>query len=442
VGGTPEQMMVWKTVEDKVWRCNQSGFEYCLEKIGSYDWYLDIYFPPWTSAAGAPIILATWRRMWKYSYGIPYKAVSYTAKNPDTGEVETLPLIWPQEKGPPPFQELCYEAIDVDPAYNYDFWRDPGNVYKAYRQAVNRLTDADRKTVKQRHYHWSFGDIKDYQIQHQLVQDMYDALLMYKYLNMVSTGFAGYAGDGGYAADKSSFAAAKGEVALEWATAAENNPFPTGGGAGVGGAGNADDTEHLTYNIWKATCTRAGPVITVSSTKEILDSLGEEPALTVYLGWIGEDYGDPPPVDTEDSPPDPCGVGVIGNIIFSHYDRSTLKLEGGDVDADYFPDHNNLVCDCFAPQLYGFVRLPISDRTGDTTIRFTALPIIGDVLSHFNSAEGRPRLPGDPPSFCPPAQVGWLRYLDIAAGVVVNWYDDTGAITINPIQPLGCIPLE
>ena len=60
------------------WNCNWSAFEKCLELHGQYDWYLDLVTPPdpfcFRHRPGTHMkpIRAVWRRMWKYSFGLPY----------------------------------------------------------------------------------------------------------------------------------------------------------------------------------------------------------------------------------------------------------------------------------------------------------------------------------------------------------------------------------
>lgn len=421
--GTPDQQMVWKTCDDPIWKCNQNGFEFCLDKIGRYDWYLDIYHPPQTTAPSpVPPILATWRRMWKYSYSIP-DAVCFTAKNPDTGELETLPLIWPQEKGSPPYQQYCYQAIDADPTYDYNFWRKSSNVYRAYQIAVGRLTDEDIKLVKGRHYHRIYADLKDYQLNHQLVQDMYDALMMYKYLN-VTSGYAGESRQVGGGTAKS-FKEVRSQIRISMANNTwDPEPLP----AYIGGYAVAWSDPNI-WDSWRGQGSRTVPTfVVIAGSKDILDKWAEQnPALVVLVTYYGYDFGYEPDADEKNitpgcDPPQPSEISTIT------YNRFSLQMGA-----------SNLICNNSQERRTEFLVFPESERMSDTQINFTATPSISDIMAGFNSPEGQPR---KPLSGCPIEQPALFWWVSHSARLFIENWDTSAAVKISPVQPLGCTPLE
>jgi len=184
------------------WDCNFSRFEKLLTDIDSYDWYLDISFPPsvegknWRPAA-------CWRRMWKYSFGWPSSAVAYPSGSPYVGQ----PLIWPYELGSPPFHEWQtgdingstasspLQSTPEDSPFPWMWWIDWTNVNLAYNTAVTLLhamTDETRDAVWTRHapskdyyvqntnldrYPTGIERIVQYTLHYTMVQDMYDLLL-------------------------------------------------------------------------------------------------------------------------------------------------------------------------------------------------------------------------------------------------------------------------
>jgi len=121
-----EQEPFW-TMRDKSWLCNASAFEKALELTGDYDWYLDLKFPPdpdMYKLTNRPLWRkGAWRKTWKYSFGCP------------------LGLMWPQEKGDPPYLNA-----------GGSWWADYSNCQKAYQEALNKLDVNDIKHIAERHW--------------------------------------------------------------------------------------------------------------------------------------------------------------------------------------------------------------------------------------------------------------------------------------------------
>lgn len=130
-----------------IWNCSFSAFEKCLELYGQYDWYLDILYPPdptmekLQAATTKWPIVGLWRRTWKNSIGFP--AAAPEVYDPQTGR----PLIWPGEKGTPPFQEQSPQPMGVTTT----IWNSLDGVRNAYQTALQQLTDEDRLLILNRH---------------------------------------------------------------------------------------------------------------------------------------------------------------------------------------------------------------------------------------------------------------------------------------------------
>jgi hypothetical protein len=122
-------------MNDPHWRCNESALELCLKKIGHFDWYLDLEFPPDSpqhERRTQPYRFGCWRRFWRYSHGCPSSAYIHNG----------IPVIWPQELGLPPYYEQEFTWDENSHTYPDAEWWFTNSGWAAHFTAVMDAYDA------------------------------------------------------------------------------------------------------------------------------------------------------------------------------------------------------------------------------------------------------------------------------------------------------------
>lgn len=444
---SPDDYQPFLEYDDCVWKCNLSGFEACLDEIGHYDWYLDVLYPPQTTKYGSQI-LATWRRMWKYTYGYP-KVLTYDVEIKDengkgTGEMEKFPLVWPQEKGPPPFQEYCCKSN----GYDYNFWRKGENVLKAYRQATSQLTDKDRERVAGRH-----EITKNYELNHQLVQDMYDVLMTYKYV-MIDIGKSysrrSYSLSGA-PAYFSSFGELKAYMQSHpggWvASAGHYVGWEAGAHGNIVYLGRPYTYDYekrwpttaglLGYTGWPSNRSqfwiyRAGFSISSGTKAEMDEFIRKYPCLRIIIRYEGIHYYDPP-IWFEQHTDERCFPPQIISQLTKSIIPSPPAVSG--VGFHYSSTQRLTTA---------FVTATKRERVSDWEVVYYLEPTEGSCFGAFSQVGGLQEmqpLPGVDFE-CPAAQTELIPVFDYTRTVVIDKALSVAAFEINPVQPLGCTPLS
>ena len=326
-------------INDYHWNCNYSSFEFTLEKLGEYDWYLDydpLYGqgrsprPNQDTLPGQDTLpnnpRACWRRTWKYALGYPASAYC----DPTTGE----PIIWDGENGLPPYAEkqvgeikdVNYHLWDTyEPDYPWIWWYRIGNVEKARAEAVTywqSLSDSAKQAIKDRREgvvtyheasesptHYINGEFyrkhEDFELQPELVNQMED---MFNYCIYVPVGGVPLSTEKryGYGGLEASFSAVVANIvtafsADSWSTDSVSNDFGHNGVCGaywhpaagilygdVGGGGTSAyfSNERMVFTVAKSV---------FDDWPGHLDSLV---GLRIRITAVGASFGLPPVVTT------------------------------------------------------------------------------------------------------------------------------------------------
>lgn len=165
---------VYEPLSARFFCCNGSAFEKVLKEIGRYDWWWDSAYPyvpkvlqdlrDDEGAVNWPLPVGCWRRTWRHSMG------------------RVGALMWPGESGEPP--EYYPDYMCVTQAI-YDAANNPNNYRVVNNPPDFTLTDEQEEALKKRHDARAVSTAKvgeaiiiepHYEIHHDLVNDIYDAL--------------------------------------------------------------------------------------------------------------------------------------------------------------------------------------------------------------------------------------------------------------------------